>query len=166
MKKIVLLALVCALSTLSAETVKSYYPNGKLKSAEEYKNGKRTGMSHEYYEDGATLRTAKPYLGGKLHGIVQAYSSNALLRYEVPYKNGLENGTARYYTDDGLLKAEVDYKDGLKDGRMRLYYETGMLKIETVWENGKLVDGYLFNMESKNRRFTKEEFEIFRKANE
>jgi len=160
-----ILAVILTSTLLLAKTQKSYYPDGTIKSATSYKNGKRDGIEHIYYPDGATLRFAKPYVNDKAHGIVQAYTESAMLKYETPYRHGLLDGRSRYYDKNGLLKAEIDYKKGLKDGAMRLFYPTGLLKIETFWKKGKLLSGYTLSQTGIKKSFSSDEIKIFFNAN-
>ncbi len=157
--------LILSFSIVLAKTQKSYYPDGTIKSATSYKNGKKNGIEHIYYPDGATLMYAKPYVNDKVHGILQAYRENAILKYETVYRYGVLDGRSRYYNDSGLLKAEIDYKRGLKDGKMSLFYPSGLLKIETIWKKGRLISGYIFQEDSSRRAFNSEEKRIFFEAN-
>ncbi len=161
----IILALVLSSSLLLAKTQKSFYPDGTIKSATSYKNGKRDGIEHIYYPDGATLMFAKPYVNDKVHGILQAYTKSAILKYETPYIHGILDGRSRYYNKNGQLKAEIDYKKGLKHGAMRLFYPSGLLKIETFWKKGKLVSGYTLSQTGVKKSFTSNEMKIFFNAN-
>jgi antitoxin component YwqK of YwqJK toxin-antitoxin module len=161
----IIISLLLLLGIVSAETQKSYYPDGTIKSATSYKNGKRNGIEHIYYPDGATLMYAKPYVNDKVHGILQAYRPNAMLKYETVYKYGVLDGRSRYYSDKGLLKAEIDYIRGLKDGKMSLFYPSGLLKIETFWKKGRLISGYIFQEDSSRRVFSSDEKRIFFEVN-
>jgi len=165
MKKIILLVLVLFVTNTFAKTKKLFYPDGTLKSAISYKNGKKNGIEHDYYPDGATLIYEKPYVNDKLHGIVQAYTNKAIVKYEMTYKYGVLNGVSRFYDDKARLKAEITYKNGLKDGSMNLYYPSGMMKMETTWEKNRLINGYKYDTNGIKKPFNSEEMKIFSKAN-
>ena len=128
----------------NAETVKKFYEDGTIKSATTYKNGKKNGVEHAFYTDGATLRYAKNYEFGRLHGLQQVYSQNAVLIVEENYKKGRLNGRSRYY-EDGLLKKEIDYRNGTIDRTYREFYPSGVTKLEIRWDRGRAIEGYIYD---------------------
>ena len=137
-----LLFLLALLSVFTlAETTKSYYPDGTIESAVTYKDGKKNGAEHTFYADGATLKYAKNYAYGKLHGSQQQYSQDALLIQEENYKHGRLDGHSRYYRK-GLLKREVEYNHGMVDGTYREFYPSGLVKVEIIWRRDKAIEGY------------------------
>lgn len=165
MKKIIILVVAISLSSLVAKTEKIFYPDGTVKSAISYKNGKKNGIEHDYFPDGATLMFAKPYVNDKLHGIVQAYSKNAIPKYEMTYRYGLLDGKSRFYDDKAQLKAEVEYKKGVKSGYLTTYYPSGLVKIRTYWRDGKLINGYKYSQTGVQTPFNSEEMKVFSEAN-
>ena len=144
MKKTVLVLLIFFVTLVSAETKKSYYPDGTIKSAITYKNGKKNGAEHIYYPDGATLQYSRNYVYGKLHGLQQVYSRNAMLIQEESYSHGRLDGRSRYYKN-GLLLREVDYRNGLLDGTYREFFPSGLVKLQIIWRNGRAIEGYTYD---------------------
>ncbi len=127
----------------SAKTVKEFYPDGTIKSAITYKDGKKNGADHAYYPDGATLKHAYSYVYGRLHGLQQEYSKNALLTQEENYRHGRLDGRSRYY-QNGLLVSEADYKNGMLDGDYSEFFPSGMIKVKIFWRRGKAMEGYKY----------------------
>jgi len=145
--KIFVLFLIILFATLAnAKTVKEFYPDGTIKSAVTYKDGKKNGVDHAYYPDGATLKHAYSYVYGRLHGLQQKYSKNALLTQEENYRNGRLDGRSRYY-QNGLLVSEVNYQNGLLDGVYREYFPSGIVKLEIFWRRGKATGGFKYSEE-------------------
>ncbi len=56
----------------SAEVKKEFYPNGKLKSETNYKNGKLEGVATIYYKNGQLL-DEETYKNGEAEGIRRVY---------------------------------------------------------------------------------------------
>ncbi len=140
-----LLFILTLLSVVTfAETDKSFYPDGTIKSVITYKDGKKNGVEHAFYADGATLKYAKNYAYGKLHGTQQQYSQNALLIQEESYKHGRLDGRSRFYRD-GLLKREVEYTHGMVDGTYREFYPSGLVKVKIIWRRNRAVEGYEYS---------------------
>lgn len=133
-----------------SETIKKYYDNGVIKSAITYKDGKKNGVEHIYYPDGATLRLAHKYVKGKLHGLQQEYASNAMLTKEENFNHGKLDGVSRYYIK-GLLAREITYKNGDIDGLYREFFPTGVTKVEIKWDRGVAVEGYVYDEVGKAR---------------
>lgn len=82
---------------------KTYYPNGKLKSVMDYKNGKVDGKFIAYYKD------------GRIH-----YTSNL--------KHGERNGETIVYYTNGNLKEIANYVDNKLVGEVIQYYIIGGVK--------------------------------------
>ncbi len=158
--KLSLLFLITMLLTFThANTVKSYYPDGTIKSAVTYKDGKKNGVEHAFYEDGATLKYAKTYAHGRLHGLQQEYSQDALLIQEESYRQGRLDGRSRYY-QNGLLVSEADYQNGIPEGEYTEFYPSGMRKLEIFWSRGKAIEGYQYTEGGSKRPLSSETLKI------
>jgi len=142
--KLATLLLILMVTMGHAKTIKHYYPDGTIKSATTYKDGRKNGIEHIFYPDGATLKYSRSYLYGKLHGLQQAYSKDALLIQEENYRRGLLDGRSRYY-QNGLLVSEIDYKHGMPDGEYREFYPSGMVRLKVIWRRGTALEGYRYS---------------------
>ena len=92
------------------------FPNGKLKSIVNYKDNKKVGTSHTYYETGEK-------------------------QYEIPYANGKKNGLVKWFYKSGRLYRSTSYKEGLKQGLQKKYWESGKLKSEMRFESDMMCTG-------------------------
>jgi antitoxin component YwqK of YwqJK toxin-antitoxin module len=147
--KLLSIFLVTLLTTFAmAKTVKTFYPDGSKKSETSYKEGKKNGIEHIFYPDGATLKYSKSYIYGKLHGLQQSYSQDAMLVREISYNHGRLDGRSRYY-HKGLLTKEIDYRNGLLDGSYKEFFPSGLIKLEIFWRNGRAIEGYSYSEEGK-----------------
>jgi len=150
MKITVLILLTISLAFAKTETKKSYYPDGVIKSATTYKDGKKNGAEHIYYPDGAIIHYSRNYVRGRLHGLQQEYDAHALLIKEESYNHGKLDGRSRYYRD-GLLQREIEYRRGMLDGTYREFSDDGLMKVEIVWKNGRVVRGYLYDENGRQK---------------
>jgi antitoxin component YwqK of YwqJK toxin-antitoxin module len=151
-----------------AKTVKTFYPDGNKKSETSYKDGKKNGIEHIFYPDGATLKYSKSYIYGKLHGLQQTYNQDAILIREISYNHGCLDGRSRYY-HKGLLAKEIDYRNGLLDGSYKEFFPSGLVKLKIFWRNGRAIEGYSYSEEGKGMPIstkTLEELEGNKIANE
>lgn len=140
--------LMISTTLLPAKTIKIFYPDGTVRAATTYKNGKKSGVEHIFYSDGATLKYSHNYINGKKHGIQQSYSQGAMLIQEVNYNNGLLEGRSRFY-QNGMLESEKDYKNGLLDGVSKTFYSNGLIKSEITWHKGEAEEGYIYSEDGK-----------------
>ena len=158
--------IILCVSAVSAETKKFYYPDGKLKAAISYKDGKKNGAEHLYYPDGATLRSAKNFVYGRLHGLSQEYRPNATIIREVNYRHGVREGKSRSYDENGLLQSEAEYRNGELDGVFREFYPSGVVKVETFWNKGRILNGYRYSEDGSRRVPLKpDELKLFQASN-
>ncbi len=85
--------------------------NGNTTVEIEYKDGRKNGMSREYYEDGTLWK-------------------------ESEYRDNLLDGVARVYDREGRLEREVHYRGGYKHGELNRFFKSGKLKSRVVYERG------------------------------
>jgi len=88
------------------------YENGQLSYKENFKDGKKDGLSESYYENGQ-LRHKNNFKHGKhIDGLCEIYNENGQLVYKTNHKDGEQNGPFAVYKDDGTLSFKGTYKDG------------------------------------------------------
>ena len=127
----------------------SYYKNGKVKSKQMFKNGKKDG-SYEFYQ----LRTGisssehflyekENYIDDELSGEYFLYELDGSVELEGYYKNGEKNGLWQSFnsTPSGLKPDEVgNYVNGKKQGVWASYsYHDDLTKI-SLYEDGREID--------------------------
>jgi len=92
-------------------TVKSYYPEGTIKSEISFVNDVLDGSAIWYYPNG-NLKSEKNYSNGILYGWIKEYFDSGLLKEEYYAKNGIKDGTQRIFYENGALKELSEYSDG------------------------------------------------------
>lgn len=109
------------------ETKKSYYKDGKLKTAVEFKNCKRHGSYLWYYPSGKK-KIESSYKEGKQIGVNRQWHKNGNLAEETPYnKEGKKHGTGKKWFENGTQSYEIEYRNN-KQVKTSEFYETGNLK--------------------------------------
>lgn len=96
--------------------VRYKYPSGKLKSIVNYKDNKKVGISHTYYETGEK-------------------------QYEIPYVDGKKDGVVKWFYKSGKLYRATTYKAGNKHGMQKKYWESGKIKSKMLFENNMMCKG-------------------------
>jgi len=105
---------------------RSYYENGKLKSAVNYKNGKVDGIAYFYYnDDKETLKAEVIYSNDVITGVYQEYYQNGAQKAKLIYEDGKLDGDAEYYYPSGRIKIKGEYKNDEKRGKWIFYNENG-----------------------------------------
>ena len=90
--------------------LKTYYPNGVLRTETQRSFFKKNGTHKEYHPNGQ-------------------------LKLEAMYVDNVQNGQEKQYLDNGTLKRKVTYVNGAKNGTETIYYDKS--RIEIPYENGK-----------------------------
>ena len=113
---------------------KIYYPNGGVRMEVESKDGLPNGEGKFYDEDG-------------------------ILQNKATFKGGKIDGTLYNYYSDGQIHNELNFADGEQNGSQKTYDENGELIAEILYENGKPVNGYTYNKDTKTS-LTPEELKL------
>lgn len=125
-------------------TLKTYYPNGVLKSVIPKHDNLFNGEILLYYHNGALSRRLH-YNNGKKHGSEEIWARNGQLLVQSEYVNDVPVGTAREWHMNGVLARETMYDD------------TGQVTATQSWDNeGKIcvekrneTDTFLANVQTQ-----------------
>jgi antitoxin component YwqK of YwqJK toxin-antitoxin module len=148
-------------------TWKVYFSNGMVNTIEEYKNGKRHGLSIELkntgilrkqcfykndvldgwyvlYSNNGRIEMEQIFVNGKLDGFKKTYYPNGKNQEEGFYKNDKRHGAAKWFFEDGKISLEYNYVDGKLEGLQRSFHKNGNLNSETNYRdnlmNGKHIE--------------------------
>lgn len=144
-------------------SVITYYSNGMLKEAYNFKNGLRSGAFIEqlatgltsisgsfeqgkkqgvwtYYFENGTIEKQESYLLDSLDGDYVVYLFNGSLKTKGKYMQGKKEGEWVWYMDDGNVEMRGSFKKGLQDGQWNYYFSTGELSYIAHFKMG-LKDG-------------------------
>lgn len=94
--------------------IKSFYPNGNIKSEINFKDSIREGEAKFYSENG-NITEERNYVNGRVEGLVKLYS------------------------EAGKLKEVYVIEDGRREGPTSLFDESGNYLTDIYFESGKLV---------------------------
>ena len=114
-----------------------YYPDGKVKIRERYKDGEFDDL-YEYFFPNGMVELKGYYVDGAMYGRWLKYTSDGKLLEEVTMIDNEEMGPFREYHPNGKIQAEGTYLHGPnEDGVLKLYDETGQLQKEMLCYNGR-----------------------------
>ena len=89
----------------------------------------------EYFENYSLIQV-KPYVNGKLHGIMQGYYPTGQILHDVPFINGAINGTVKNYHANGVISRTTPFVNGKTEGLAKIYNEQGRIIKEISYVNG------------------------------
>ncbi|MGK0175556.1 MAG: antitoxin component YwqK of YwqJK toxin-antitoxin module [Ulvibacter sp.] len=129
-----------------------------------------TGVVPNYHNNGQ-LKYTKPYIDGKLQGLVQTYFQikddtpegaieRGPLKSLVNFVAGKKDGFAQYYRENGQLESKKHYSDGKQDGFHHRFRKNGQLESKKHYSDGKksgLQETYYKNGQLSARWNLKEE---------
>ena len=104
----------------------TYFPNGKLRFSETYKDGKLHGEVKRWKLDhGYQLVAQLSYQKGKLHGEQKKWYNTGELNYLMQMNEGREEGIQQAFRKNGALYANYEARNGRTFGmkRSNLCYE-------------------------------------------
>lgn len=142
---VIIFTVICIIPSKSlaqskSGTFKTYYQNGKVKSEETLKNGKKIGTCKYYAENGKLLYEESFNDNGQKEGITNAFYENGQLESSYTYRNGEMHGVFKEFYENGKLKDEGKYEYG-----QRKYYpsNTEIAVSETKSNTNKEVKPYV-----------------------
>lgn len=113
------------------------------------------------YHKNDTLKQKTGFYNGKKQGVSKEWFPNGQLRIESYYHQNALTNTYKAWRLDGVLESECFYVDGKKEGVEKIWYPNGMLSKERNLTNGKenglqrawLKNGKIYvNYEARNGR--------------
>jgi antitoxin component YwqK of YwqJK toxin-antitoxin module len=118
--------------------IKWYYRNGKIRSIENYEDGKLNGQYSKYYESG-NIKIKTNFSDGNLNGILyEYYNKPHRLKKKCYYTDGTLNGDYISYHKNGKKQIKANFEDGLKEGWVIKYHKNGRIKEKIKYEKGKI----------------------------
>jgi uncharacterized protein len=119
---------------------KAWYPGGRIRTVETYKNGLNEGTWFTYpeplSEEDTFPSATDQYVDGKLHGWHYAFLGGKKIE-EIHYLSGEADGTSTRWDEHGHLLCEENFVKGKRDGICTYYDCTQKLRTIT-YRNGQL----------------------------
>lgn len=103
---------------------KEFFPNGKVKTETSYLNGKKTGYSKTFLENGS-LGNIEKYVGDSLQSEAPELATKLEVRNE--------------YYEDGAIKKTGTYLYGIAEGTHKEYSQEGKITAAKIFHEGNLV---------------------------
>lgn len=65
------------------------------------------------------------------------------------------HGKQTHWNENGKISSEIYYKNGIKHGAFMTYWESGQLKRQDFYKNGVFTEGFCWNKDGVNIKYTK-----------
>ena len=114
----------------------SYFQNGKKMAEGNYRNEKKDSLWRFYSEFDGALVAEEFYKEGKKDGISKNYYPGKGLSEVVNWKNGIREGQWLEFYSDGNIKVNGQNKADEKDGIFKAFYESGQIMSVSLYVNG------------------------------
>lgn len=120
-----------------ADTVKSYYTNGKLESIIVYEKNIRQGEAVYYFKNG-NIKEKRNYVNDKVFGTVTSFYENGIMKEIYSIDEGRRDGPATLYDSTGNVTEDVIFENGVRNGQEFLlvgeYREQDYQKLLAQWK--------------------------------
>lgn len=103
-----------------------YHYNGKLSAKGKYAGSEVKDSVWTFYDEMGTLISRENYKSGKKQGLSLVYLPDGSVSEEKSYKEGLEDGLFLQYFEKNKLKTRGQYLKGKREGRFIYYYPNGV----------------------------------------
>jgi TonB family protein len=123
------------------DTVKTYYPDGKIEAEVVYEKNIRQGEAVFYWENGS-VKEKRNYVNDKVFGTITSYYENGKIKELYSIEDGRRDGPATYYDSTGNVIEDVVFENGLRKGQEFLlvgeYREEDYQKLLAAWKERQL----------------------------
>ncbi|HED07895.1 MAG TPA: TonB family protein [Ignavibacteria bacterium] len=123
-KKFLIIVFILSLITSlypQADTLKTYYPNNKLKSVIPLLDSLRQGLAKFYFDNGK-IKEERPYVNGRVEGIVKHYYKSGVLKSIYTIINGKREGNYTLYDEKDSVLKDVNFVGGKIDIKRIPFY--------------------------------------------
>ena len=114
---------------------KTTYDSGRVKSLQQYKEGKADGLKIWWYESGQKELEWR-WKEGEAYGLWQSWHENGIRSHKLPFKNGKRDGQEAQWDEDGRLASETWHKKGVLQF-VNLWHPNGQRLAEWIYRDGK-----------------------------
>lgn len=114
----------------------SYYPNGKLKSEDQYFNGQLEGSSRRFFDNGS-LSQKRYYHQNEKIGIHEGWWKNGNRKFYYEFESGFHHGELKEWFYSGALARNFHYELGKEVGSQQMWDEDGSIRANYVVKNGR-----------------------------
>ncbi|AFU99256.1 toxin-antitoxin system YwqK family antitoxin [Simiduia agarivorans] len=118
-------------------TAVSYHDNGALRSAQQFREGRRHGYLREWFEEGQLAFDAS-FARGERHGLMKSWWRNGNPRSSSFYLHNQLDGESLHWYRTGEKFKRLYYRQGKPEGLQQGWRQNGKLFSNYEYRNGRL----------------------------
>jgi len=128
--------------------VKLFHMNGKRMGEGKYINKETKDSIWTYYDELGVLISRENYKAGKKDGLSIVYLPDGTLSEQRNYKDDIQDGAFKEYFDGKSIKAQGNYVKGKLEGRVTYHYPNGVEVAAGYYKNGEKNGPWIYKTES------------------
>lgn len=105
---------------------RTFKPDGKLFAEIQKKDGKKNGVTKNFYANGK-VQVETNFVNDRKDGDSKLYYEDGKICQHVIYKNDVKQGIEKHYYKNGNLACEIPYLDGEVEPGLKEYSNAGVL---------------------------------------
>jgi len=126
----------------------TYHLEGRIKSVENFIDGRVEGLSLELDKRGQIIKKVY-YVDGQFHGPNTTYKFGRP-QETIPYNHGNVHGMVVRYYNNGRVMEEIDFVDGVQHGYYNHYNADEKLDMRYEYSKGEKVSGGMVDPDQEN----------------
>ena len=123
--------------------VQTYYEHGQLATIENYKDGRRDGISEIFHYENGNWKRRENYKEGMRDGLQEKFYENGQLQIKENFIDGQKDGLREEFHSNGQLRSRESYKDGERTGFLEKYNGLGQLLSKQCFQKGRKAESSL-----------------------
>ena len=123
--------------------VQTYYEHGQLATIENYKDGRRDGISEIFHYENGNWKRRENYKEGMRDGLQEKFYENGQLQIKENFIDGQKDGLREEFHSNGQLRSRESYMDGERTGFLEKYNGLGQLLSKQCFQKGRKAESSL-----------------------
>ena len=123
--------------------VQTYYQHGQLATIENYKDGRRDGISEIFHYENGNWQRRENYKEGMRDGLQEKFYENGQLQIKENFIDGQKDGLREEFHSNGQLRSRESYMDGERTGFLEKYNGLGQLLSKQCFQKGRKAESSL-----------------------
>ena len=123
--------------------VQTYYEHGQLATIENYKDGRRDGISEIFHYENGNWQRRENYKEGMRDGLQEKFYENGQLQIKENFIDGQKDGLREEFHSNGQLRSRESYKDGERTGFLEQYNGLGQLLSKQCFQKDRKAESSL-----------------------
>ena len=128
--------------------VKLFHMNGKRMGEGKYIDKEIKDSTWTYYDELGVLISRENYKSGKKEGLSIVYLPDGTFSEQRNYKEDIQDGVFKEYFDGKAIKAQGNYVKGKLEGRVAYHYPNGVEVAAGFYKNGEKNGPWIYKTES------------------